>query len=65
MKLDNNYNNTMENPYADDSGAGFAVLNLGVIAWSLGKDGDGARTGVRGNGGPKNTGKSQDDVISW
>ena len=65
IKIDNNYNNQLENPYNANTGAGFDTLNLGVIAWSLGKDLDGARTGLKGNGGPKNSGTGKDDVISW
>ena len=64
VKIDNNYNNVIENPYTENTGAG-AGLNLGAIAWSLGKDADGAKTGAKGSGGPKNSGKSEDDVISW
>jgi prepilin-type N-terminal cleavage/methylation domain-containing protein len=68
IKMDNNYNNQIENPYNNDTGAGFSVLNAGAIAWSLGKDQDGAKTGTKGNGGPKKSsppGKADDDVISW
>ena len=61
VRLDNNYNNLLANPY--NSNAGFGTLNLGVIAWSIGKDGGGAveKTG----GGDKKAGQSDDDVISW
>ena len=65
VKLDNNYNNQIENPYTGNTGAGFDVLNLGVIAWSIGKDGAGAKTGDKGNGGSKTSATSDDDVISW
>jgi prepilin-type N-terminal cleavage/methylation domain-containing protein len=65
VKLDNNYNNLLENPYTSSTGAGFEVLNVSAIAWSIGKDADGAKTGDKGNGGAKNTGASDDDVISW
>jgi len=65
VKIDNNYNNQIQNPYTNNTGAGFSVLNLGVIAWSLGPDLDGAKTGAQGNGGSKTTGASADDVISW
>jgi prepilin-type N-terminal cleavage/methylation domain-containing protein len=65
VKMDNNYNNQIQNPYTSNTGAGFGVLNIGAIAWSLGPDLDGAKTGTQGNGSAKNTGASADDVISW
>jgi len=65
VKLDNNYNNQLENPYTADTGAGSDLLNLGVIAWSIGKDGGGAKIGDKGNGGAKTSTTSDDDVISW
>jgi prepilin-type N-terminal cleavage/methylation domain-containing protein len=58
VKIDNNYNSTLTNPYTADTGAGPGTLNTGVIAWSLGKDGI-------GGSGAKNSGASDDDVISW
>ena len=61
IKMDNNYNNQLENPYS--SNAGFGILNAGVIAWSLGKDLDGAKTTK--SGGDKKTGVYDDDVVSW
>ena len=65
IKMDNNYNNQLENPYNGQTGAGFDTLNLGAIAWSIGKDQDGAKTNVKGNGGSKNNAPSKDDVLSW
>jgi prepilin-type N-terminal cleavage/methylation domain-containing protein len=54
VKIDNNYNNTLTNPYTADTGAGPGTLRTGVTAWSLGKD------GVQGTDF-----KASDDVISW
>ena len=65
VKLDSNYNNELKNLYTGNTGAGTDILNIGVIVWSLGKDGLGATTGAAGNGGSKASGNSQDDVISW
>lgn len=56
VKIDNNYNATVANPY--DSGAGPTSLNVGVIAWSLGKD-------QAGGTGSKSSEPAKDDVISW
>ncbi len=58
IRIDNNYNNIVPNPYAPDTGAGFASVNTGVIVWSLGKD-------QAGGSGSKNSGEGDDDVISW
>lgn len=63
VKIDNNYNNQLENPYTADTGAGTMILNLGVIAWSIGKDNAGATAST--NGVAKNAGTGDDDVISW
>jgi prepilin-type N-terminal cleavage/methylation domain-containing protein len=57
VKMDNNYNGLLANPYT--SGAGFGSINSGVIALSAGKDGK-----APDNGGDKNL-KKTDDVISW
>ncbi len=65
VKMDNNYNNQLENPYTANTGAGFSVMNLGTMIWSIGKDGKGATTGTIGNGGSKKSADSDDDVISW
>ena len=58
VKIDGNYDNQLANPYTADTGAGPATLNIGVIAWSLGKD-------QAGGSGNKNSGAGDDDVISW
>jgi prepilin-type N-terminal cleavage/methylation domain-containing protein len=58
--IDGNYDNTVANPYTANAGA--IPLQIGVIAWSLGKDGTGA---TAAGSGDKNTGIYDDDVISW
>ncbi len=59
VKMDNNYNGLLTNPYDANTGAGFGSVNLGVMALSPGKDKKGPD-----DGGEKNYKKS-DDVISW
>jgi len=61
VAIDGTYDNQIANPYTADTGAGPATLTIGVIAWSLGKD------GLGGNGAKTATpaGPSDDDVISW
>ena len=61
VRMDNNYSGFVENPYS--SNAGFNPIQSGVIAWSIGKDLDGAKTAT--GGGDKKTGIYDDDVISW
>ncbi len=58
VRIDADYNNQVANPYSQDAGA--APLQLGVIAWSFGKDGSSSATPSG-----KNTGTADDDVISW
>ena len=36
VRMDNNYSGSVENPYSGN--AGFNPIQLGVIAWSIGKD---------------------------
>src|SRR5947208_8431596 len=56
IAIDGDYNNDINpNPYTADTGAGPSPLNIGVIAWSLGKD------GVQGTANFN----ASDDVISW
>lgn len=61
VKIDANYNNQIDNPYADtDGSAGATKLRSGVIAWSIGKDmklGDKTRSDSKLKGA--------DDVTSW
>ena len=61
VRMDNNYSGAVENPYSGN--AGFNPIRLGVIAWSIGRDLDGAKTAT--GGGDKKTGTNNDDVISW
>jgi len=61
VEIDGGYNNTVANPYTANAGA-VPNLQIGVIAWSLGKDGTGA---IAAASGDKNTGVYDDDVISW
>ena len=61
VRMDNNYSGFVENPYG--SNAGFNPIQLGAIAWSIGRDLDGAKTAT--SGGDKKTGVFDDDVISW
>jgi prepilin-type N-terminal cleavage/methylation domain-containing protein len=56
IRIDGDYNNRVANPYSANAGAD--PLQLGVIAWSLGKDG-------AGGSGDKKAGNAADDVISW
>jgi prepilin-type N-terminal cleavage/methylation domain-containing protein len=56
IAIDGDYNNSLANPYS--SNAGSTTLQIGVIAWSLGKD-------QAGGSGDKKAGTADDDVISW
>lgn len=58
IKIDSNYNNVVSNPYSEDTGAGPANVNTGIIVWALGKDRDGGANS-------KDSGTGDDDVISW
>jgi prepilin-type N-terminal cleavage/methylation domain-containing protein len=61
VEIDGGYDNQVANPYTANAG-GVPNLQIGVIAWSLGKDGTGATAAASGD---KNTGVYDDDVISW
>ena len=61
VEIDGGYDNTVANPYTANAGA-TPNLQLGVIAWSLGADGNGATAAASGD---KKTGVYDDDVISW
>ena len=55
VRIDGDYSNTVSpNPYTANTGAGPSPLNLGVIAWSFGKD---VTQGTDFS--------ASDDVISW
>jgi prepilin-type N-terminal cleavage/methylation domain-containing protein len=56
IRIDADYDNQTPNPYNADTGAGSTKIRQGVIAWSLGKDGN------LGKGGNFS---GSDDVISW
>jgi type II secretory pathway pseudopilin PulG len=59
IKIDGNYDNQIDpNPYSANAGA--TPLQIGVIAWSLGKD----QLGGAGSA-DKKMGTADDDVISW
>jgi prepilin-type N-terminal cleavage/methylation domain-containing protein len=61
IEIDGAYDNAVANPYTANAGF-FPNLQIGVIAWSLGKDKGGATAAASGD---KNTGVYDDDVISW
>jgi hypothetical protein len=61
VEIDGGYDNTVANPYTANAGV-VPNLQIGVIAWSLGKDGNGA---IAAASGDKKTGVYDDDVISW
>jgi len=61
VEIDGNYDNAVSNPYTANAGA-TPNLQIGVIAWSLGSDQDGAKAAGAGD---KKTGVYDDDVISW
>src|SRR5262249_39717022 len=61
VEIDGGYNNSVANPYTANAGA-TPNLSIGVIAWSLGADQNGATAAASGD---KNTGVYIDDVISW
>jgi type II secretory pathway pseudopilin PulG len=60
IEIDGGYDNTVANPYTANAGA--SLLQIGVIAWSLGADQNGATAAASGD---KKTGVYDDDVISW
>jgi len=57
IRIDGTYDNQVPNPYTANAGA-TPNLQIGVIAWSLGKD-------QTGGSGDKKSATSDDDVISW
>jgi prepilin-type N-terminal cleavage/methylation domain-containing protein len=60
IAIDGTYDNQITpNPYTANTGAGPSPLNIGVIGWSAGKDGQ-----APDNGGTQ-TFTDSDDVISW
>src|SRR5437870_10170398 len=61
VRIDGTYDNQLVNPYALNAGA--TPLQIGVIAWSFGKDVQ--SQSVPGPAANKKTGTNDDDVISW
>ena len=65
--IDTNYDNTVDNPYADNPGG--AALTTGVVAWSFGKNGvlggGSAGSGFASETGTAGSYNSSGDVISW
>jgi prepilin-type N-terminal cleavage/methylation domain-containing protein len=61
VEIDGGYDNAVANPYTANAGQ-TPNLQIGVIAWSLGTDGQGATAAASGD---KNAGVYADDVISW
>jgi len=57
IRIDGTYDNQVPNPYTANAGA-TRNLQIGVIAWSLGKN-------QAGGSGDKKSATSDDDVISW
>ena len=70
IRIDDNYDNLIPNPYTPDKGAGPANLNGTAIGWSLGKNGAlGGGAAANANFGKEpgavNEYTSSGDVISW
>jgi prepilin-type N-terminal cleavage/methylation domain-containing protein len=61
ITIDGNYSNSIANPYSTNAGA--ATLQIGVIAWSFGKDQQ--SQSLPGPAPDKSTGINADDLISW
>jgi prepilin-type N-terminal cleavage/methylation domain-containing protein len=61
VRIDGTYDNQLANPYSLNAGA--TTLQIGVIAWSFGKDAQ--SQSVPGPAADKKTGPNDDDVISW
>ncbi len=54
LRLDSDYDSTIDNPYVDGK-----AIGTSVIAWSVGRD------GVQGSPGKENILEDSDDVVSW
>jgi Tfp pilus assembly protein PilE len=69
IEIDGDYNNQVANPYGGSGGAGSDPINLGVIAWALGKNGvlgGGApAAGFTNEPGTAGNFSGSGDVISW
>jgi prepilin-type N-terminal cleavage/methylation domain-containing protein len=62
IKVDGDYSNQLANPYTLNAGAA-PNLQIGVIAWSFGKDAQ--SQSIPGPAPDKSAGTNDDDVISW
>lgn len=60
IKIDGNYDNSVNNPYKPNTGAGFDPIGAGVIGWSAGKD-----KIFGADKSDKSAGDAKDDIISW
>jgi prepilin-type N-terminal cleavage/methylation domain-containing protein len=61
ITIDGDYSNSIANPYSTNAGA--ATLQIGVIAWSFGKDTQ--SQSLPGPAADKGAGTNADDIISW
>ena len=61
VRIDGGYDNQLANPYSLSAGA--ATLQIGVIAWSNGKDTQ--SQSLPGPAADKGTGINADDIVSW
>ena len=61
VRIDADYDNSVQNPYTASTGAGFNPIGSGCIAWSFGPDNKGG-TGAKTATPPTD---SDDDIISW
>jgi prepilin-type N-terminal cleavage/methylation domain-containing protein len=61
IKIDGSYDNQLPNPYTANAGA--TPLQLAVVAWSFGTDGQSGS--LPGPAADKNVDPAADDVISW
>jgi prepilin-type N-terminal cleavage/methylation domain-containing protein len=62
VRIDGDYSNSVANPYSANAGA-TPNLQIGVIAWSFGKDAQ--SQSISGPLSDKSTGTNADDIISW
>jgi len=62
IRVDTDYDNQVNNPYARNAGS-VPLVRSGVIAWSFGKDTLSQSTSTTPS--DKNAGTNKDDIISW
>jgi prepilin-type N-terminal cleavage/methylation domain-containing protein len=70
FQIDADYNNEVANPYGANKGAGPAQIRQGVIAWSLGKNGElgggnATKPGFGNESGTAGEYTGSGDIISW